>query len=204
MASNRIVKYFGVHIPPFKESKMETGQTTIRFVVTGKIPSKKNSSSAVVVRKDARAHLKEHSKDGMISIKEAQKAIGLTRGKIMPNLEYNAWRDKMKPVIQEQTKFWMDRLQEKGLMFPLYFCHISIRFYINNEYFLDSISKEESILDLLVDCKVLADDNRFVLPDRKTKAAGYKDELLESICYVTISFPLKKGVNYEYKHKKVK
>ena len=41
--SKRFLTYFGVPVPPFKEEKIGAGSVTIRFVVTGKIPSKKNN-----------------------------------------------------------------------------------------------------------------------------------------------------------------
>ena len=42
----RFQTYFGVPIPPFKEDKLGAGTTTIRFILTGKMPSKKNNQQA--------------------------------------------------------------------------------------------------------------------------------------------------------------
>jgi len=80
--SKRFVTYAGIPIPPFKEDKIGAGSTTIRFVVTGQIPSKKNNSMAVTVRKVARTFIEKKSNNGMVSLKDAQKAIGLTHSKV--------------------------------------------------------------------------------------------------------------------------
>jgi hypothetical protein len=49
--AKRFATYFGVPIPPFKEEKLGAGSIAIRFVITGKIPSKKNNQQSVAVRK---------------------------------------------------------------------------------------------------------------------------------------------------------
>ncbi len=192
MAYKRYVTYFGVPIPPFKENKLGAGTTTIRFVITGKLPSKKNSSQAVVRRKEAREYIKAKSKEngGMITAKEAQIAIGMTNAKIMPNLAYNQWKEEQRPIIEKQREFWMDRLQEKGLFFPLSKASMSIRFYFANDYFIDSISKQESVQDLLTDLQIIQDDNYKVLNPIYTASAQYKDELIHNICFISLTFKL--------------
>jgi hypothetical protein len=186
----RFVTYAGVPIPPFKEDKIGAGSTTIRFVITGQIPSKKNNSMAVTIRKVARVFIEKNSSNGMISIKNAQKAIGLTHSKIRGNTEYQDWVKKQKPFITEQMHTWIDRLQEKGLMFPLQKCTLSARFYHNNNYHIDTINKAQSIQDLLVECNVIEDDNYKVLNPIYYASANYKDELVHSICFISLSFKL--------------
>ena len=62
MGKKRFISYFGVSIPPFKEEKLGAGSTTIRFVITGKIPSKKNNQMSVAVRVHARKWISELQK----------------------------------------------------------------------------------------------------------------------------------------------
>ena len=197
--AKRFVTYFGVPIPPFKESKLGAGSTTIRFVITGRIPSKKNNSQAIVKRKEARELISQWVRDNKgkpITPQEAaamaNKAVSLTFAKIMPNLEYNAWVEEQRPIIEQQREFWVDQLQQKGLIFPLNKCTMSIRFYFANDYFIDSISKQESIQDLLTDLKIITDDNYKVLNPIHTASAQYKDELLHNICFVSLSFKIAK------------
>ena len=85
---------------------------------------------------------------------------------------------------------WVDRLQDKGLIFPLEKATMSVRFYFNNNYNIDSINKGQSVQDLLVECKVIKDDSYRVLNPIHYASANYKDELVDSICFVSISFKL--------------
>lgn len=195
MPPKRFLTYFGIPIPPFKEKKLGAGSKTIRFVITGKIPSKKNQSQAVVKRKEAREFITNWAKENKgkpITEKQAasmaHKAVGLTFAKIMPNLEYNNWVEEQRPIIEKQRLFWINNLQEKGLIFPLTKCTMSIRFYFANDYFIDSISKQESVQDLLTDLNIIQDDNYKVLNPIYTASAQYKDELIYNICLVSLSF----------------
>jgi len=186
----RFQTYFGIAIPPFKEEKIGAGQTTIRFVITGKIPSKKNNSMAVTIRKNAREYLNKISKNGTVSLKEAQLAIGKTHSKVRGNKEYQAWVKEQKPIILEQMKTWVDRLQSKGLTFPIQKATMSVRFYFNNNYITDTINKAQSVHDLLVDCRIVQDDNYNVLNPVHYASANYKDELIYSLCFISISFKI--------------
>ena len=202
MAIKRVVTYFGVPIPPFKEPKLEKGSTTIRFVITGSIPSKKNNSQSIVIRKEARNFIKDwgKNKQGVVTIKEAMfianEAVSLTHSKIMPNLKYNEWIEQQRPIIEKQREFWMNRLQEKGLYFPLSKANMSIRFYFSKNYFIDSISKQESVQDLLTDLKIITDDNYTVLNPISVASANYKEEIIYNICFVSLTFKLKPPEGY--------
>lgn len=188
MGKKRFITYFGVSIPPFKEEKLGAGSITIRFVITGRIPSKKNNSMAVTIRKDARAYIKKLSAKGFLTPDEAQKAIGRTHSKVRGNVEYQKWVLTQKPIMLEQMHTWVKRLASKGLVFPLQNCTISTRFYHNNNYSIDTLNKAQSVQDLLVDCKIIQDDNYNVLNPIHYASANYKDELIYSICFISLSF----------------
>ena len=113
-------------------------------------------------------------------------------GKVTPNDKYREWAASQMPTILEQRDYWYKRLESKGLIFPLFKCTISSRFYFNNHYKIDIISKLESLQDLLVAAKVIEDDNYTILNPIHSAAAEYKDELTESLCFVSISFKLPK------------
>ena len=72
---------------------------------------------------------------------------------------------------------------------------MSIRFYFANDYYIDSISKQESVQDLLTDLGIIQDDNYKVLNPIYTSAAKYKDELIYNICFISLTFKLKKENN---------
>lgn len=186
----RFQTYFGVPIPPFKDEVIGAGSTTIRFVITGRIPSKKNNTMAVTIRKNARDFINKSAKDGMVSVKQAQLAISKTHSKVRGNREYQEWVKTQKPIILEQMQTWVERLSAKGLVFPLPKCTISARFYHDNLYHIDTLNKAQSIQDLLVECKVIQDDNYAVLNPIHYASANYKDELIYSICFISLSFKL--------------
>lgn len=186
----RFVTYAGVPIPPFKEEKLGAGSTTIRFVITGRIPSKKNNSMSITIRKQARDYLNKVSKNGTVSLKEAQLAVGKTHSKMRGNQEYQAWVREQKPIILEQMHTWVERLSGKGLIFPLTKCTLTARFYHDNLYHIDTLNKAQSVQDLLVDCKIIQDDNYAVLNPIHYASANYKDELIHSICFISLSFKL--------------
>ena len=189
--SKRFQTYFGVPIPPFKEEKLGAGSTTIRFVVTGKVPSKKNSQQSVAIRQKARDYLKGlNAKKGHITYDDAQKAIGMCYSKMRGNAEYIHFVKKTKPVIQEQMLEWSNRLKEKGLIFPLSKATLSLRFYFNNRYVTDTVNKQQTIQDLLVESGVIADDDYDSLNPIHSASACYVDELIHSISFISLSFRL--------------
>ena len=195
--SKRFQTYFGIPIPPFKEEKLGAGSTTIRFVVTGKVPSKKNSQQSVAIRQKARTFLKEiNARKGHITYDDAQKAIGMCYSKMRANSEYAAFVNKAKPIIQEQMAVWTKRLgrEGKGLVFPLSKASLSLRFYFNNRYITDTVNKQQTIQDLLVECGVIADDDYDSLNPIFSASACYVDELIYSISFISLSFRLSKDV----------
>lgn len=189
--SKRFQTYFGVPIPPFKEEKLGAGSTTIRFVVTGKVPSKKNSQQAVTIRQKARDFLKSVQKQkGKISYDDAQKAISMCYAKMRGNAEYLHFIKITKPIIQAQMLEWSNRLRDKGLIFPLSKSTLSLRLYFNNRYITDTVNKQQTIQDLLVECHVIADDDYDSLNPIHSASACYYQELLHSIAFISLSFKL--------------
>ena len=161
MAAKRFSTYFKTPIPPFKLVKMGSGTTTIRFVLKGSIPSLKNGRNAVVARKEALTYIKDKTANGLVPYKDVQYAISkLIYGKVTPNEKYRDWAKEQMPTILEQRDYWFKRLESKGLVFPLFKCTMSVRFYFNNHYKIDIISKQESLQDLLVAAKVIEDDKQ--------------------------------------------
>lgn len=187
----RFISYFGVPFPPFKEEKLGAGSTTIRFVIKGKIPSKKNSQQSVAVRKDARKFLNDQlKKNGQITIQDAQKAVGKCYSKMRSNADYNTFVAKMKPIIVAQAAEWSARLRDKGLIFPLTKATLSLRFYFNNRYVTDTVNKQQTVQDLLIECGIIADDDYNSLNPIHSASACYADELVDSLAFISLSFRL--------------
>jgi hypothetical protein len=206
--ANNFKTYFGVPIPPFKEEKVSKDDKvlkdgkiqniknrrtyTIIFVFQGSIPSLKNSRRATPVLKEAHAYLKEkgNQQTGLIALSDARKSLGKIYAKVMPHLKYEKWLKEQTPIIEQQRSYWLDRLQDKGLTFPLYKAKMNCTFYFAQDYNIDMISKQESIQDLLTHLKIIADDNYKIINHITTKAANYKGEMTKSICLVTLTFKL--------------
>jgi hypothetical protein len=189
----RFQTYFGIPIPPFKEEKLGAGSATIRFVVTGKIPSKKNSQQAITRRQPARKYLNEQlKKNGVITAKDAHKAISMTKAKMRANIPYQEFIARTKPIIIEQMAEWSGRLRDKGLIFPLEKAALSLRFYFNNRYITDTVNKQQTIQDLLVEAGVIANDDYNSLNPIYSASACYVDELIYNIAFVSLSFRLPK------------
>lgn len=186
--AKRFVTYFGVPIPPFKENKLGAGSTTIRFVLTGNIISKKNNQQAIAVRKPSIDYLKKIQVNGMVSLADAMKAVYMVKGKMRGNVQYLEFLKKMKPVIQSQMQEWVDRLQSKGLIFPLNHAAVSIRLYIKDRYRRDTVNAQQTIFDLLKDSGVITDDNDEVVNPIYGASARYYEELIHNIAFISVSF----------------
>lgn len=169
---------------------MGCGGMTIRFVLQGKIPSKKNNTMAVTIRKHARSFLNSVQKDEKVTLKEAQEAISKTKSKVRGNQEYQEWVREQKPILLKQMHFWRERLADKGLIFPIEHATMSVRFYFNNNYITDTVNKAQSVQDLLVDAKIIQDDNYNALNPVHYASANYKDELIHSLCLITLFFKI--------------
>lgn len=188
----RFQTYFGVPIPPFKEKKLGAGSTTIRFVVTGKIPSKKNSQQSVAIRQKARDYLKKlNAQKGHITYQDAQTAIGMCYSKMRGNAEYAHFVNANKPIIHSQMAEWSARL---GPIFPIDKATLSLRFYFNNRYITDTVNKQQTVQDLLVESGVIVDDDYDTLNPIHSASACYADELIHSIAFISISFRPRKDV----------
>lgn len=189
--AKRFQTYFGVPIPPFKEDKLGAGTTTIRFVITGKIPSKKNNQQAVAVRKHARAWAIEKSKKNIPPTwKDVHIGIGKVFGKVRANIEYNNFLEKIRPEIHKQSSFWVAQLSKKGLTFPLQKSTLSLRLYFKDRYVSDTVNKQQTIQDVLVHCGIIANDDYKSLNPIHSASACYFEELTNDIAFISLTFRL--------------
>lgn len=187
----RFQTYFNVAIPPFKEEKLGAGSTTIRFVVIGAIPSKKNNNMAVSVRKKAKEMLFQTQKTkGNVSLDDALKAVDAVYSKIRPNQEYREFVEQQKPEIQRQAAIWSERLGAKGLIFPLQKAAMTLRLYFKDRYVSDTVNKQQTIQDLLVECGIIANDDYKSLNPITSASACYYQELIHNIAFISLTFRL--------------
>lgn len=189
MGNKRFLTYFGIPLPPFKEKKLGAGSITIRFVLVGKIPSKKNRVTSVAVRKDAKDYIKSLPGD-MIPKGVALRSIDKVYSKVVGNVSFKEWVHEQKPVLLAQAAEWSDRLAAKGLVFPIPKAALSLRFYFNNRYVTDTVNKQQSVQDLLITAGIIANDDYNSLNPIYSASACYVDELIHSIVCISLSFRL--------------
>lgn len=194
--AKRFQTYFGEPIPPFKEEKLGAGSITIRFVITGKIPSKKNNQQAVTIRKDARNWINETFKrNGQITIKDAHRAVSMCRAKMRGNRPYQEFLAKVKPTIQKQAAVWAKRLENKNLVFPLHKSSLSLRLYFKDRYVTDTVNKQQTIQDMLIDCQIIENDDYKTLNPIHSASACYYEEIINDIAFISLSFRLDKTLS---------
>lgn len=186
----RIFTHFGVPIPPWKEEKLGSGATTIRFILTGKIPSKKNNQQAVAVRKFARAWANEQAKHRQPTWADVHRAIGMVHGKMRGNAAYKEFLDKIRPILQEQSAYWVRQLAHKNLTFPLNKSTLSLRLYFKDRYITDTVNKQQTIQDILQDCSIIANDDYKSLNPIHSASANYYEEIVKDIAAITLTFKL--------------
>lgn len=185
----RFQTYFGIPIPPFKKQKLESGGMTIRFIIPGTIPSKKNNQQAISVRKDAKSFLYEKQKaTGNITLEDALQSVNMVYSKMRGNDEYKQFVERCKPIIQEQAAEWHRRLSKKGLTFPIRKASMSLRLYFKDRYVTDTVNKQQSIQDLLVECGIVANDDYKTLNPIHSASACYYQELIHNIAFISLSF----------------
>jgi hypothetical protein len=187
----RFQTYFGVPIPPFKEEKLGAGTTTIRFVLTRTVPSKKNNEQAVTIRADARKWAKQHEKAGkQPTWKDVHTAISMCKSKMRPNMAYLKYLEEVRPVLNAQSGWWMERLASKGLTFPLQKATLTLRLYFKGRYITDTVNKQQTIQDILKECNIIANDDYKSLNPINSASACYYEELLHDIAFISLSFKL--------------
>lgn len=192
----RFQTYFGVSIPVFRVEKLGSGAFTIRFVLKGRVVSKKNHQQAVARRKEAKDFLYNQLKmNGQVSISDAVSAVNMVQAKMIGNIEYRDFLKRFKPVIQEQMSVWQERLGSKGLVFPLKKASLSLKFYFADRYVTDTVNKQQSIQDLLVDCGVVYNDDYCTLNPIVGSSSSYYKELKENICLISLSFKVENVIS---------
>lgn len=190
--AKRFQTWFNVPIPPFKEDLFGAKSTTIKFVITGNVPSKKNNQQAVTVRKVARSWAFNAQKSGRPATwADVQKAISMVSSKMRGNAKYNDFLKKTEPIILEQMQWWSKRLSEKGLVFPIDRATMTLKLHFKNRYITDTVNKQQTIQDLLVHCGVIKDDNYNCLNPIISKSASYYEEIIYDIAYISLTVNLR-------------
>ncbi len=179
--SGRVIRTFGVFIPPKRISKPKA-YLTLRFVITGIVPSKKNDFySENNIRHVIPMAVKKYgySKEAMAFIKDNAKSW------IRGSKRYLDWMQDINSSIAEQMEYWRVKYD---LVYPLDFVSIKNYYFFADNTARDIISKDESIYDMLVSKRIIQDDNYSVLHKISSEAGNYKGELDKSITTIDVTF----------------
>lgn len=174
-----------------KKNTLGAGSTTIRFVITGKIPSKKNNQQSVTVRKDARSWAKANQKSGkQATWDDVNKAIGMCYSKMRGNEDYMEFVKVVKPKLQAQAAWWAERLGPKGLIFPIQRAAMSLDLHFKDRYVTDTVNKQQTIQDVLIEAGIIANDDYKSLNPIHSESACYYQEIHDNIAFISLSFKL--------------
>jgi hypothetical protein len=180
-----------VHIPPRK--KRSAGKTiTLKFVLTGTVPSKKNMQVPTINRKAInrkidvfyQANVNIQAKN---FVKWAKGLIKDVKPFIRNPEKFRIWEESTKELIVERAKYWKQRYEHEGLIFPITRCSISIYHYWSDNYTRDNSNKAETIHDILVATGIIADDTYQCLFKTESEAECYKGEILDHITEIYIT-----------------
>lgn len=188
MAKQRALSYHGIPIPPWRERKLGSGAITIRFVIKGRVPSKKNQQQAITRRKEAVEYL--NTLTFPINRDEVMKALKLVTAKMRGNEKYKKFLIAQKPAMELQREYWLQRLEKKGLVFPIPNAVVNIRFYFAQKYRQDSLNKQQSVHDLLKDSLIIFDDDYTCVNPVTADADCFADEITENLVVVSLTFKI--------------
>ena len=172
----RVQRLFGIYIPP---KKIPSGKKylTLRFVITGIIPSKKNDYYS--------ENNYRHIMNKAFEAKDPKKYLYENlRSWIRGSKRYLQWLEDVDASILAQMEFW--RLKY-NLVFPLDYVSIKTYYFFADLKARDYINKDESVFDMLVKKQVIVDDNYGVLYKTASDGGCYKDEIRDHITTIDVT-----------------
>lgn len=173
----RVQRLFGVWIP-LKKIPNPKKYLTLRFCITGTIPSKKNDFYA-------ENNYRLIANKAFASTNPRQYLYDHVKSWIRGSERYLEWCESITDKINEQAHFWSKKYD---LVYPLDNVSVKTTYYFHDNTTLDLSNKNESIYDMLVKKGIIVDDNYKVM--YKTSSEGYccKGEINENICIVDITY----------------
>ena len=178
----RITSLHGVLLPP-KRKQAVSRYITIRLVITGGIPSKKNLLYAAT-----NLPLLRDSLYRFTVVKECVKWLGEHLKPFIKNsTRYEEWVQKIRPVVLRQAKAEEKKYKKWGIELPLDNVSIRVYHYWKDNMRRDNSNKYDTIVDLLVSCGILKDDTWQVIGKNESEAEGYAGEILDHITTIDIT-----------------
>lgn len=183
---------FGVPVPTWQDYKGDRHPITLQFVIQGPVPSKKNSLRAGIPFRWAIAEAKKllFAQEGLT----AGKALGIL-AKVMRGLKpfiyvppaVTDWEEKQRPVLLAQMHHWREVYAKQDMFFPIRKCSVVIKHYWADNRMRDNSNKEQTIHDLLVDMRLIADDQYQCLYKISSESGCYKDLVRDHITLIYVT-----------------
>ena len=174
--NKRITTRFGISLPPRKK-KTYKQTITLRFIIEGTVPSKKNewhaaSNWAPMFKKLLKTEDKFKTKKELLEHINKELKVYI-RG----SQKYVSFRDKNVPLLTEQAKFWKERYSKYDVVFPISNATVSIYHFWKDEQRRDNTNKADTILDVLIEAGILLDDTWQCLNPIHSEAECYAGEI---------------------------
>ena len=189
MAKNENYKYkqkidsmFGINLPPRKK-KIAKSFITLRFVLTGTLPSKKNMWIPATNFRPIR-----NKADKSKSVSEVLAFISeRIKCYIRPNNKFKEWEERTKKVIVEQAAYYSNLYKKYGVTFPLSDCSLAMYCYWRENKERDNVNKLESVQDILTDSGIIVSDSWQKLNPVTVESEWYGDNILYDIVVIDLT-----------------
>jgi hypothetical protein len=183
-----IQRSHGVYLPP-RKNKNRSGYITVRFVLTGMVPAKKNRQIATINRLHILSRGAAFARHGEFSVKVLKRILEEKSSKpyIRRSKKFEEWNTAAKAIIATQAAKHIKSYEKYNLSFPIKEASISIYHYWKDNYIRDSSNRLDTVQDLLVEAGILLDDSWHNLSPVKVDADIYAGEILDHITVVDLT-----------------
>lgn len=177
----------GVPLPPRKQYS-HSKCVTIRFVITGTIPSKKNRMLATMNwNKIFKALVTLFVSGGGLTVKKVMAILSDNKPFVRQSEKYKEWEKVVKPILAQQAAKNLLAYRSHGLEYPIRKASISVYHYWKDNLTRDNSNKCEGIHDMLVSLNIIRDDTWQCLFRTKSEANIYPGQLLDHITVVELT-----------------
>lgn len=179
----RITSLHGVILPPRKKS-FWTKTVTLRFVISGAIPSKKNMIWADT-------NLFQITKRFTMQTVEVPWLKERLKPFIRNSQKYLDWVEEKTPEILKQAAAEIHRYKRFGLIYPLSNVSVKVYHYWKDNVARDNSNKYDTIIDLFSSVGIITDDCWQVVRKNESESECYHGQIVDHITEIYLTVPVK-------------
>jgi hypothetical protein len=178
----------GIHLPPRKK-KNRPKSITLRFVITGTIPSKKNRQIPAINWKRLLKQILHliYSKKYNVVADDLKAIFKDNKPYIRQSEKFREWHEKAKLIIVEQAAKLHGSYSKFNLEYPISEASIKIYHYWKDNVVRDNSNKSETIHDLFKDTNIITDDCWQALSPIAADAGLYAGEITDHITVIDLT-----------------